>query len=209
MTPREVLSVTRSLRTGASGRTILAYLPEPIQQRVLAEPVPSEAGPGATKDNDQLLRSLQDIRDNGYATGFQECMAGWNSRAAPVMREDSIPVPYSYSSQPTRCRRSTRSSSTPPDEPGLSSPGSPTFSSRDVHRLDPLGSTAIFSTRSTWRTDRALVCLSSNGPVLTTHHRGRRETPAPCCARPQSRARCFCPQLHSRRAFPVPGPQRN
>ena len=91
MTPGEVLSVTRSLRTGASGRTILAYLPEPIQQRVLAEPVPSEAGPGATKDNDQLLRSLQDIRDNDYATGFQECMAGWNSRAAPVMREDSIP----------------------------------------------------------------------------------------------------------------------
>ena len=33
MTPRELLSTTRSLRTDASGRTILAYLPEGIQQK--------------------------------------------------------------------------------------------------------------------------------------------------------------------------------
>jgi DNA-binding IclR family transcriptional regulator len=90
MTPRDVLSVTRSLRTGASGRSILAYLPEPIQRRVLAEPVPDEAGPGVYRDNDELLRSLADIRDQGHAVGFQECMPRWNSCAAPIMWNDSI-----------------------------------------------------------------------------------------------------------------------
>ena len=90
MTTREVLSVTRSLRTGASGRSILAYLPEPIQRRVLAEPVPDGAGPGVYRDNDELLRSLADIRDQGYAVGLQECMPRWNSCAAPVMWNDSI-----------------------------------------------------------------------------------------------------------------------
>ncbi len=90
MTPREVLSITRSLRTGASGRSILAYLPESIQQRVLAEPVPKEAGPGAYHDNDALLQSLEEIRDQGYAIGLQECMPGWNSCAAPTMWTDSI-----------------------------------------------------------------------------------------------------------------------
>ncbi|MGW1076028.1 IclR family transcriptional regulator domain-containing protein [Streptomyces sp. NPDC002537] len=90
MTPRDVLSVTRSLRTGASGRTILAYLPEQLQQRVLAEPVPDEAGPGVYTDNNALTASLADIRDLGYALGQQECMTGWNSVAAPVIWDGII-----------------------------------------------------------------------------------------------------------------------
>ncbi|MFH9404725.1 IclR family transcriptional regulator [Streptomyces sp. NPDC017638] len=85
MTPREVLAVTRSLRVGASGRAILAYLPSPIQERVAAEPAVAEAGPGALADNDVLWDSLRDIRDRGYAIGLEECIAGWNSCAAPVM----------------------------------------------------------------------------------------------------------------------------
>ncbi|MFE0189433.1 IclR family transcriptional regulator C-terminal domain-containing protein [Streptomyces sp. NPDC058989] len=90
MTPRDVLSVTRSLRTGASGRTILAYLPEVLQQRVLAEPVPDQAGPGVYRDNDALVASLAEVRDLGYALGYEECMAGWNSCAAPIMWDGSI-----------------------------------------------------------------------------------------------------------------------
>ncbi|MEV0369589.1 IclR family transcriptional regulator C-terminal domain-containing protein [Streptomyces sp. NPDC050636] len=90
MTPRDVLSVTRSLRTGASGRTILAYLPEVLQQRVLAEPVPDQAGPGVFRDNDALLASLAEVRDLGHALGYEECMAGWNSCAAPIMWDGAI-----------------------------------------------------------------------------------------------------------------------
>ncbi|MFG2831515.1 IclR family transcriptional regulator C-terminal domain-containing protein [Streptomyces sp. NPDC048434] len=90
MTPRDVLSVTRSLRTGASGRTILAYLPEVLQQRVLAEPVPDQAGPGVYRDNDALAKSLAEVRDLGHALGYEECMASWNSCAAPIMWDGSI-----------------------------------------------------------------------------------------------------------------------
>lgn len=90
MTPRDVLSVTRSLRTGASGRTILAYLPEEVQKKVADSPVPEEAGPGVIRDGDELLHSLIDIRDQGYALGYQECMAGWNSVAAPVIWDGAI-----------------------------------------------------------------------------------------------------------------------
>ncbi|WP_432145395.1 IclR family transcriptional regulator domain-containing protein [Streptomyces sp. bgisy084] len=90
MTPRDVLSVTRSLRTGASGRTILAYLPEVLQQRVLAEPVPDQAGPGVFRDNAALMDSLAEVRDLGHALGYEECMAGWNSCAAPIMWDGSI-----------------------------------------------------------------------------------------------------------------------
>ncbi|MFI5752462.1 IclR family transcriptional regulator C-terminal domain-containing protein [Streptomyces sp. NPDC051644] len=90
MTPRDVLSVTRSLRTGASGRAILAFLPEPIQAHVLAEPVPDEAGPGVIRDRDTLAASLVEIREQGIALGYQECMKGWNSIAAPVFDGDSI-----------------------------------------------------------------------------------------------------------------------
>ncbi|MGW1891293.1 IclR family transcriptional regulator domain-containing protein [Streptomyces sp. NPDC002004] len=90
MTPRDVLSITRSLRTGASGRTILAYLPEEIQKRLAAGPIPDEAGPGIIRDGDELLASLAEIRDQGYALGREECMAEWNSIAAPVIWDDSI-----------------------------------------------------------------------------------------------------------------------
>ncbi|MFD7954382.1 IclR family transcriptional regulator C-terminal domain-containing protein [Streptomyces ardesiacus] len=90
MTPRDVLFVTCSLRTGASGRTILAYLSADIQQRVAAEPIPDEAGPGVFRDPEEFLASLTEIRDTGYALGFQECMKGWNSCAAPVIHHDTI-----------------------------------------------------------------------------------------------------------------------
>ncbi|MFI5864717.1 IclR family transcriptional regulator C-terminal domain-containing protein [Streptomyces sp. NPDC051546] len=90
MTTRDVLSVTRSLRTGASGRTILAYLSADIQQRVAAEPIPDEAGPGVFQDPEEFLASLAEIRDVGYGLGRQECMKEWNSCAVPIIHHDTI-----------------------------------------------------------------------------------------------------------------------
>ncbi|QKZ20314.1 IclR family transcriptional regulator domain-containing protein [Streptomyces chartreusis] len=90
MTTRDVLSTTRSLRTDASGRTILAYLSEEVQKKVAASPVPEEAGPGVIGDGDELLKSLIDIRDQGYAVGYEESAAGWNSIAAPVIWDGVI-----------------------------------------------------------------------------------------------------------------------
>lgn len=90
MTPRDVLCVTRSLRIGASGRSMLAHLPDAIVDRVLADEVPDEAGPGVYRDDDELLATLVNIRDCGYAVGYEECMPLWNSVAAPIMWADSI-----------------------------------------------------------------------------------------------------------------------
>ncbi|SEC87811.1 DNA-binding transcriptional regulator, IclR family [Streptomyces melanosporofaciens] len=84
MTPRAVQTVEHSLRVGAAGRAILAYLPETIQSEVLDRPVPTEAGPGAFRDDVRLLASLDRIRARGYALGHEECAAGWNECAAPV-----------------------------------------------------------------------------------------------------------------------------
>ncbi|MGW7521823.1 IclR family transcriptional regulator domain-containing protein [Streptomyces sp. NPDC054796] len=90
MTALDILSVTRSLRTGASGRTILAYLPATLQELVLAEPIPAEAGPGAYRDERELLASLEEVRDRGYALGYEECMPLWNSCAAPIVWGEAI-----------------------------------------------------------------------------------------------------------------------
>ncbi|RPE39023.1 DNA-binding IclR family transcriptional regulator [Streptomyces sp. Ag109_O5-1] len=90
MAPRDVLTITRSLRTGASGRTILAYLPEEVQKKIADSPAPEEAGPGVIEDGVEFLHSLIDIRDQGYALGYQECMAGWNSIAAPIIWDGAI-----------------------------------------------------------------------------------------------------------------------
>ncbi|GAA2773758.1 IclR family transcriptional regulator [Kitasatospora cinereorecta] len=90
MTAADVVSVSRSLRTGASGRVILAYLPQTIRDLVLAEDVPATAGPGVIRDNDALAASLLEIRRLGFGVGRQECMAGWDSIAAPVLWHDSI-----------------------------------------------------------------------------------------------------------------------
>ncbi|MFD8079190.1 IclR family transcriptional regulator C-terminal domain-containing protein [Streptomyces sp. NPDC059718] len=89
-TPRDMLSITRSLRVGAPGRAILAYLPQPMQKQVLATPIPARAGPGAFRDDDDLCASLSAIRDTGYAVGYQECLPGWNSVAAPIFWDDSV-----------------------------------------------------------------------------------------------------------------------
>ncbi|MEU6959429.1 IclR family transcriptional regulator domain-containing protein [Streptomyces chrestomyceticus] len=89
MTVDEVITVGRSLRTGASGRVILAHLPPSMQARVFAEPAPECAGPGVLSD-DELRTSLNVIRQQGYALGDQECLSGWASVAAPVMHGGSI-----------------------------------------------------------------------------------------------------------------------
>ncbi|MCC3767680.1 IclR family transcriptional regulator C-terminal domain-containing protein [Streptomyces sp. UNOC14_S4] len=84
MTAFDMFTVGCSLRTGASGRTLLAYVPEPIREIALAEPIPETAGPGAM-DNEELLASIKEIRKQGYAIGRQECLPGWDSVAVPAL----------------------------------------------------------------------------------------------------------------------------
>ncbi|MFD9569720.1 IclR family transcriptional regulator [Streptomyces sp. NPDC059982] len=88
--PFELVKYSRSLRTGASGRVILAHMPASIQAQVLAEPVPDGVGQGVIRDNEVLVNSLADIHELGYAIGRQECMNGWDSVAVPVMWDGTI-----------------------------------------------------------------------------------------------------------------------
>lgn len=90
LSPRQLMFSQRSLRIGASGRTILAYQPEAVQQKVALERIPDGMGPGAYHDGARMLVSLSSIRAWGYAVGLQECVAGWDSFAAPVFWGDLV-----------------------------------------------------------------------------------------------------------------------
>ncbi|GAA2266909.1 hypothetical protein GCM10010430_60050 [Kitasatospora cystarginea] len=79
---------SRSLRTGASGRVILAHLPAPLQELVFNEEVPADAAPGAIRDNLALAATLVEIRHTGYAVAREEVVPGWDAIAAPVMWGD-------------------------------------------------------------------------------------------------------------------------
>ncbi|CAM5305781.1 IclR family transcriptional regulator domain-containing protein [Streptomyces abikoensis] len=81
----DMVHLSRSLRTCASGRVILAHVPPFVRAKVLAEAIPEGAGPG-TLDSAALEASLEDIRARGYAIGREECVEGWDSIAAPVQR---------------------------------------------------------------------------------------------------------------------------
>jgi DNA-binding IclR family transcriptional regulator len=72
------------LRTGASGRALLAYVPDHLQETALAEAIPETAGPGALS-SEAVRASLPGIRHTGYAIGRQECLTGWDSVAAPAL----------------------------------------------------------------------------------------------------------------------------
>ncbi|MFJ7279822.1 IclR family transcriptional regulator [Kitasatospora sp. NPDC098663] len=79
---------SRSLRTGASGRAILAHLPAPLQELVFREEVPEDAAPDAIRNNAALAATLVEIRRRGYAVAGEEVVPGWSSVAAPVMWGD-------------------------------------------------------------------------------------------------------------------------
>ncbi|MGW3183230.1 IclR family transcriptional regulator [Kitasatospora sp. NPDC001119] len=85
---RPLVTHSRSLRTGASGRVILAHLPEPLQQLVFDEELPGDAAPGALRSDRALAASLAEIRRTGYAVGREEVVPGWEAVAAPVMWGD-------------------------------------------------------------------------------------------------------------------------
>jgi DNA-binding IclR family transcriptional regulator len=90
LTHRAMIAFSSSLRIGASGRVILAFLPEVIRERVLAEPIPYEGGPGAYHDDAELIGSLEQVRRRGFALDQEESAAGWLGCAAPVVWDGLI-----------------------------------------------------------------------------------------------------------------------
>lgn len=84
---RQIISIGRRspLYAGASGKCLLAYLPDAEAEAVLAR---IELRPIATRtitDLGQLRRELRRVRDRGYATSANERVDGAAAIAAPVL----------------------------------------------------------------------------------------------------------------------------
>jgi DNA-binding IclR family transcriptional regulator len=86
----DALEVVQSLRVGASGRAIVAFLPREVAERIAHEHVPEGAGPGAIRDPERYLAALSADRDRGYSIGRQEYKEGWDTVAAPVWVGEGI-----------------------------------------------------------------------------------------------------------------------
>ncbi|MFF6852768.1 IclR family transcriptional regulator C-terminal domain-containing protein [Streptomyces antimycoticus] len=67
---------------------MLAHLPSPLTESVLAQPIPAGAGPGVLRP-DAVRGALETVRAQGYATGREE-ISGWDSIAAPVLWSDVL-----------------------------------------------------------------------------------------------------------------------
>ena len=78
------LGAPYALHVGSPGRVLLAFLPQAEIDRILAAtPLPSQGRTPKRKAED-LLALLAEIRSAGYATAFEETIAGLNTIAAPV-----------------------------------------------------------------------------------------------------------------------------
>jgi DNA-binding IclR family transcriptional regulator len=77
---------------GASGRAVLAFLPEPEIRAALAqgEPSPTQGLPAPSFED--IDEALARIRTNGYAISFGQTITGAVGLAAPVFGPDGLPA---------------------------------------------------------------------------------------------------------------------
>lgn len=72
------------LHSGASGKAILAFLPEREQKRVLAQTGLEKLGPRTITDQALLDQKLIQIRKQGYAVSHEEIYPGVAALAVPI-----------------------------------------------------------------------------------------------------------------------------
>jgi len=75
------------LHAGASGRAILAFLPEADTDRYLAGPL-TKVGPNTVTDPAELRARLDEVRRLGYTTSHQETVVGVAAASVPVFGQD-------------------------------------------------------------------------------------------------------------------------
>ncbi|MFE3603434.1 IclR family transcriptional regulator C-terminal domain-containing protein [Streptomyces sp. NPDC059142] len=85
----DLIEVGNSLRVGASGRVIAAYLPPLLISNLLEWPLPAGAGPGTAPTAAEFTASLAEARESGYAVAREE-IPGWTEIAAPVLWGDAV-----------------------------------------------------------------------------------------------------------------------
>jgi len=77
----------RPVHGGASGRALLAFLPEAEREAVLAGPLDAVT-PNTVTDADALRRQLGEVRARGYAVSRGERVLGGVGIAAPILAGD-------------------------------------------------------------------------------------------------------------------------
>jgi len=72
------------LHVGASPKILLAYLPEPVRERLIREIELTPFTPNTITDRDELRRCLEQIRAQGYAVDEEDFEIGVYAVGAPV-----------------------------------------------------------------------------------------------------------------------------
>ncbi len=72
------------LHAGALSRTLLAYLPDTIQERTVNDPNLEVYTENTKTDPNDLMESLRSVRELGYAHSVSEAVPGVASLAAPI-----------------------------------------------------------------------------------------------------------------------------
>lgn len=75
---------TFPLHVGSSGKLLLAHMPSGERQEVLDRLPLDPLTPNSITDRDELLRELQRVREQGYATSQEEIEPGLISVGAPI-----------------------------------------------------------------------------------------------------------------------------
>lgn len=74
----------------ASGKTILAYLPDERVDEIIEQHGLSELTPYTVTDRDELESKLEQIKEEGIALNDKETVRGLRAVAAPVLKGDKI-----------------------------------------------------------------------------------------------------------------------
>lgn len=79
------------LHTNASGKAILAHLPQDRAEEILDTYSLRQMTENTITDREQLYNELETVRERGYATNHEERLKGMKAVAAPVLdRQDNV-----------------------------------------------------------------------------------------------------------------------
>jgi DNA-binding IclR family transcriptional regulator len=88
--------------SSASGKVILAHLPDELVSETLDRREPVRHGPNAITSRDELHEEFERIREAGIAFDHEERIKGLRCVAAPILRDDALPAAISVSGPRSR-----------------------------------------------------------------------------------------------------------
>lgn len=103
------------LWAGAPSRVLLADLPDDEVARIIRAHRPSQVVPVAPPAAEDLIASVVECRERGWASAFEETIPGVNTVAAPVRRQDGSTAATVSITGPTNRLDHTRVEAVVPD----------------------------------------------------------------------------------------------